>query len=155
MLHNALRPFKIYCTPPIYYFPASRISVSNRRNKSTGTCESCWSSPKLCPKMRSCDNVRDSHSHSRCSTVSLPLRQLLHKGFMSFPILYNWPYRPRCPASRPTTMDSCCLLILNSLVALLCWGPSMRTLESLQSLLDFQVGFILLKYIFRSEHQWK
>ena len=48
---------------PIYYFPASPISAANRRNRSTGTCESCWSSPKLCPKMRpSADIVRDSDS---------------------------------------------------------------------------------------------
>ena len=54
---------------PIYFFPASPMSVANCRNRSTGTCESCWSSPKLCPKMRPHDIVRDSHSHSRCSTV--------------------------------------------------------------------------------------
>ena len=123
---------------PNYYFPASTISVANHWNRSTGTCESCWSSPKLCPKMQTRDIVRDSHSHSRCSTVFLPLRHLLHKGFMSFQILSRWPYRPRCPVSRPTTMDSCCMLMLSSLVALLCWGPSMRALECLLSLLDFQ-----------------
>ena len=123
---------------PTYYFLASPISVANRRNRSTGTCEICWSSPKLCPKMRLREIVRDSHSHSRCSTVSLPLRHLLHKGFISFPLLYKWPFRPRCPVTRPTTMDSCYLLMLSSLVALLCWGPSMRALECLQSLLDFQ-----------------
>ena len=63
-----------------------------------------------------CDIVRDSHSHSRCSTVSLPLRHLLHKGFISFPILYKWPFRQRCPVSRPITMDSCCLLMFSSLI---------------------------------------
>ena len=67
----------------IYYFAASPISVANHQNRSAGTCESCWSSPKLRPKIR--DIVRDSHSHSRCSTVSLLLRHLLHKGFISFP----------------------------------------------------------------------
>ena len=36
---------------------------------------------KNCPKMWPRDIVRDSHSHSRCSTVSLPLKHLLHKGF--------------------------------------------------------------------------
>ena len=38
--------------------------------------------------------------------------------------------------SRSTTMCSCCLLMLSSLVALLFWGPSIRALECLQSLLD-------------------
>ena len=33
--------------------------------------------------MRPRDIVRDSHSHSRCSTVSLPLRHLLHKEFIN------------------------------------------------------------------------
>ena len=93
----------------------SPISAANRRKRSTGTCESCWSSPKLWPR----DIVRGSHSHSRCSTVSLPLRRLLHKGFMSFPIQWRWPYWPRCPVSRPTTMDSCCLLMFSSLEALI------------------------------------
>ena len=98
LLPDALRPFKIYCAP------ASPISVANRRNRSTGTCESCWSSPNLCPNI-----VRDSHSHRRCLTVSLLLRHFLHKGFISFPILYKGPFRPRCPVSRPITTDSCCL----------------------------------------------
>jgi hypothetical protein len=119
---------------PIYYFPASPISVAYRRNRSTGTCESCWSSLKLCPEMRPRDIVRVSHSHSRCSTVSLPLVYLLHKGFISLPILYKWPFRPRCPVSRPITTDSCCLLMVRSLIALPCWGPSMRALECLQAL---------------------
>ena len=84
--------------------------------------------------MQPCDIVRDSHSDSRCSTVSLPLRHLLHKGFMSFPIFYKCPFRPRCPVSRPITTDTCCLLMFISLIALPCWGPSMRALECLQSL---------------------
>ena len=88
--------------------------------------------------MRPLDIVRDSHSHSRCSTVSLPLRQLVHKGFISFPILYKWLFRPRCPVCRPIKTDSCCLLMLSSLAALPCWGTSMRALECLQSLPDFQ-----------------
>ena len=41
--------------------------------------------------MRFRDIVWDSHSHSRCSTVSLPLKHLLYNGFISFPILYKWP----------------------------------------------------------------
>jgi hypothetical protein len=69
---------------------------------------------KTFPKMRPHDIVRDSHSHSRCSTVSLPLRHLVHKGFISFPILCKLPYRPKCPVSRPITKDSCCLLMLSS-----------------------------------------
>ena len=89
------------------------------------------------------DIVRDSHSH-RCSTVSLPLRHL-YKGFMSFPILCKLSYRPRSPVSRPTTMDSYCLLMPSSLVAtLLCRGLSLSALECLQSLLDFQHSMCFL-----------
>ena len=99
---------------------------------------------KTLSKMWPRDIVRDSHSHSRCSTVSLPLRHLLHKGFTSFPILCKWPFRPRCPVSRPITTDSCCLLMFSSLVALPCWGPSIRALECLQSLLDFQHSIYFL-----------
>ena len=99
---------------------------------------------KICPKMRPCDIVRDSHSHSRCSTVSLPLRHLLHKGFISFPILHKWPFRPRCSVRRPIKTDSCCLLMFNTLVALPCWSSSMRALECLQSLPDFQHSICLL-----------
>ena len=113
---------------PVSYFPVSPISVVNPRNRSTGTCESCWCSPKLCQK---CDPV----IHGRYSTVSLPLRHLLYKGFISFPILCKWP---RCPVSRPITTDSCCRLMLSSLEALLCWGSSMMASEGFQSLLDFQ-----------------
>ena len=58
----------LLCSPD-YYFPASPISVANRRNRSTGTCESCWSSPKIWPKMRPRAIVRFSHWHSRCSTI--------------------------------------------------------------------------------------
>ena len=93
------------------------------------------SSPKLCPKMRPRDIVEDSHSHSRCSTVLLPLRHLLRKGFICFPILCKWSFRP---VSRPITMDSCCMLMFSSLIALPCWGPSMRALECLQTLPDSQ-----------------
>ena len=81
---------------------------------------------------------------NRCSTVSLPLRHLIHKGFISFPILCKWSYRPRFPVSRQTKMDSYCLFLLSSLVALLCCGPSMRALECLQSLLDFQHSMCFL-----------
>ena len=35
---------------------------------------------------------------------------------LSFPILCKWPYRPRFPVSRPTTMDSCVLVHMFSLV---------------------------------------
>ena len=72
------------------------------------------------------------------------LRHLLHKGFISFPILYKWPFRPRCPGSRPITMDSCYLLMFSSLIALLCWGPFMRALECLQFLPDFQHSMCFL-----------
>ena len=89
LLPDALRPFKINCASPSI---TSQLVLF--RNMSTGTCESCWSSLILCPKMRPRDIVRDSHSHSRCPTVSLPLRDLLRKGFISFPILYKWPFRP-------------------------------------------------------------
>ena len=64
--------------------------------------------------------------------------------------LFRWfateigPYRPRYPESRPITTNSCCLLMLSSLVALLCWGPSMRALVFLQSLLDFQPSMCFL-----------
>ena len=84
-----------------------------------------------------------THAHSRCSTVSLPLRHL-HKGFISFPILYKWPFRPRCAVSRPITTDSCCLLMFSTLIALPYWGPSMRALEYLQSLPDFQHSMCFL-----------
>ena len=109
LLPDALRPFKIYCASPSI---TSQLVLFLWQTVEIG--------PKLCPKMRPHDIVRDSHSHSRYSTVSLPLRHLLHKGIMSFPILNRWPYRPRCPVSRPTTMVSCCLLMLSSLLALLC-----------------------------------
>ena len=115
---------------PVYYLPASPISVANHRNRSTGTCESCWSFPKLCPK---CDPVTLSGIHIHRAGV-----QQFHYRWDTFciknlyPFLFcKWPYRPRCPVSRPTTMDSCWLLMLSSVVALLCWGPSIRTLECL------------------------
>jgi hypothetical protein len=143
LMPNALRPFKTYYASPsitsqLVLFLWQTVEIDPLGH------ESCWSSPKICPEMRPCDVVRDSHSHSRCSTVSLPLRHILHKGFMSFPILCRWLYRPWCPVSRPITTDSCCLLMLNSLVALPCWGPSMRALECLQSLIDFQHSMCFL-----------
>jgi hypothetical protein len=49
-------------------------------------------------------DVRDSHSHSRGSTVSLPLKPLLHKGFISFTILYKLPLRPINNVNEPTKM---------------------------------------------------
>ena len=64
--------------------------------------------------------LSEIHIHIAGVQVSLPSRHLLHKGFMSFPILCKCPYRSRCPVSSPTTMDSCCLLMLSNLVALLC-----------------------------------
>ena len=58
------------------------------------------------------------------------LRHLLHKRFIFFPVLYKWPFRPRCHVSRPITTDNCCLLMFSSLLALPCWGPSIRDLDS-------------------------
>ena len=85
-----------------------------------------------------------SHSHSRCSTVSLPLRHLQHKGVLSFPILCKSPYSSRCLVSRSTKIHSCCLIMLSSLVAFLFLSPSMSALESLQSFLDFQHSMCFL-----------
>ena len=138
LLPNVLRPFKIYC--------ASQTIISQ-------LVLFLWKIVEIDPLghvrvvealqnfVQKCDPVILSEIHihiARCSTVSLTLRHLLHKGFMSFPILCKWPCRPRCPVSRPIITDSCCLLMLSSLIALLCWGPSMRALECLQSLTDFQ-----------------
>ena len=44
--------------------------------------------------------------HRMCTIVSLPLRYLLHKGFISFPILCRWPYRPRWPLSLANWCDT-------------------------------------------------
>ena len=57
----------------------------------------------------------DGVTNSMIKQLPLPLRHL-HKGFISFPILYKWPFRPRCPVSRPITTDSCCMLMFSSLV---------------------------------------
>ena len=129
LLPDTLRPFKIYCSSPsttsqLVLFLWRTVEINPLGH--VRVVEAL----KNCRKMRPRDIVWDSHSHSRCSTVSLPLWHL-HKGFMSFPILCKWPYRPICPVSRPRTTDSCCLLMLSSLIALLCWGPSMRALECL------------------------
>ena len=95
-----MRPFKIYCAPPTIISQLVQFLWQTVEIDPMGH-ESSWSSPKLCTKMRPLDIVTDSHSHSRCSTVSLPLRHPLHKGFMSFPILCRWPHRLRCPVSKP------------------------------------------------------
>ena len=57
---------------------------------------------------------------------------------------FQWPFRPRCPVSRSITTDSYCLLMFSSLIALPCWGPSVRALECLQSLPDFQHSICFL-----------
>ena len=115
LLPNALRPFKTYCTSPSI---TSQLVLHLWQTVEIGPLgHVSLSSPKLCPKMRPHDIVRDSHSQIRCSTVSLPLRHLLHKGFIFLPIIYKWPFRLRCPVSRPIWTDSCCLLMFSSLVS--------------------------------------
>ena len=136
---------------PVYYFPASPISVQTFKIYPLGHVWVVEALQTFVQKW-TCDIVIDSHSHSRCSTVSLPLKLLLHKRFISFKIICRWPFRPRCPVSRPTTMDSCCLLMLSSLVTLLCWDPSMRAMECLQSLLDFQHSVCFLSIQFPIAH---
>ena len=81
LLPNALRPFEIYFAPPtiisqlvLFLWQTVEIDPLGRLLKL----------PKLCQKMRPRDIVRDSHSHSWCSTVFLM--------FVTF-VLFLWlPY---------------------------------------------------------------
>jgi hypothetical protein len=137
LLSNALQPFKIYCAS--HLFITSQLVLFLWQTVEIGSLGHVKVVETLQNFIR--DSVRDSQLHSRYSIVSLPLRHLLHKGFISFPISYRRPFRPRCPVSRPIKTDSCCLLVFSRLVNLPCWGPSMRALESLP---DFQHSMCFL-----------
>ena len=127
LLPNALRPFKIYCASPSI---TSQLVLFLWQNF-----------------VQKCDPVTLSGIHIHIADVQqfhCHWDTFWHKGFISFPILCKRPFRPRCPVSGPITTDSCCLLMFSSLVALPCWGPSMRALECLQSLPDFQHSMCFL-----------
>ena len=119
-LPDALQHFKIYCASPYITSHLVLFLWQTVEIGPLGHVRVVEALQKFVQKCNPRDIARDLHSHSRCSTVSLPLRHLLHKGFISFPILYKWPFRHRCPMSRPTTTDSCCLLMFSSLIALPC-----------------------------------
>jgi hypothetical protein len=65
LLPDALWPLKIYCASPTI---TSQLVLFLWQTVEIDPFESCWCSPKLCPKMQPHDIVRYSHSHSRCST---------------------------------------------------------------------------------------
>ena len=138
LLPNALRHFRIYCASP---FITSQLVLFLWQTIEIDPLGHVRVIEALQNFVQKCDPVTLSEIHIHIA-VSLPLRHLLNKEFMSFPILCKC--RPRCPVSRPITMDSGCLLMFSSSIALPSRGPSMRTLKCLQSLPHFQHSMCFL-----------
>ena len=127
LLPNALRSFKIYCAPPTII---SQVDLFLWQTVETYHA-------RAVKALQKCDPVILSEIHIRivgvqqfhCCWDTFCIKDLCSfQSYIGLDVLW----------AEALTMDSCCLLMLSSLVALLCWGPSVRALECLQSLLDFQ-----------------
>jgi len=138
LLPDALRPFKIYCASPSI---TCHLILFLWQIVEIGPLGHVRVIEVLQTFVKKCDPVTLSgirihiagfqQFHCRWDTFCI-------KDLHPFQFYVNDHLGQDVLLSRLVTTDSCCLLMFSSLVALPCWVPSMRALEGLQFLPDFQ-----------------
>ena len=141
LLPNALQPFKIYCASPsitsqLVLFLQQTVEINLLGHVKVETLQNFvqkWDPVTLSEILLLIARVQqfDCRWDTFCIKDLCPF-QFYVNGNIGLDVLWA------------VTIDSFYLLMLSSLLALLSWGPSMRALACLQSLLYFQYSMCFL-----------